>query len=233
MVAGDRPPSSTSKEEEEKEEEEETSSFPNSSQFVAQRQISMVVQGPHYFNGSGYLYVCLFCSGFGFLAQSGGVRVVECLFVGFAGDDAFRAVFPRLSAFLGRRGGGRARRRLRQWHVQVEIGSAGDYAIRAVSSRSSLLGSGMHGWVARRVSFVVVRPEMLCIMAGVDHDPVIRRPAKRFRITGKSSAHKREPISGDGLPTPKRWKRLVPQGTGASGIEELVPPFLFPRTEVG
>ena len=28
--------------------------------------------------------------------------------VGFAGDDAFRAVFPCLSAFLGRRGGGRS-----------------------------------------------------------------------------------------------------------------------------
>ena len=40
-----------------------------------------------------------------------------------------------------------------------------------------------------------------------DHDFVVQRPAKRFRITGKSSAHKREPISGDGLPTPKRWKR--------------------------
>ena len=25
---------------------------------------------------------------------------------------------------------------------------------------------------------------------------------------------RREPFSGDGLPTPKRWKRLVPQGTG-------------------
>ena len=62
MVAGDRPPSSTSKEEEEKEEEEETSSFPNSSQFVAQRQTPMVVQGPHYFNGYGFLYVCLFLS---------------------------------------------------------------------------------------------------------------------------------------------------------------------------
>ena len=40
-----------------------------------------------------------------------------------------------------------------------------------------------------------------------DHDPVFERPAKRLRITGKSSAHKREPFSGDGLPTPKRWKR--------------------------
>ena len=66
-----------------------------------------------------------------------------------------------------------------------------------------------------------------------DHDPVFERPAKHFRITGKSSAFRREPFSGDGLPTPKRWKRLVPQGAGASGIEESVPPSLFPRTGVG
>ena len=62
---------------------------------------------------------------------------------------------------------------------------------------------------------------------------MVQRPAKRFRITGKSSAHKREPISGDGLPTPKRWKRLVPQGTGLLRNEDGVPPFLFPRTGVG
>ena len=30
-----------------------------------------------------------------------------------------------------------------------------------------------------------------------DHDPVIERPAKRFRITGKSSAVRREPFSGE------------------------------------
>ena len=66
-----------------------------------------------------------------------------------------------------------------------------------------------------------------------DHDPVLERPAKRFRITGKSSASRREPFSGDGLPTPKRWKRLVPQGTGFMRIEDGVPPFLFPRTGVG
>ena len=66
-----------------------------------------------------------------------------------------------------------------------------------------------------------------------DHDPVVQRPAKRFRITGKSSAQKREPFSGDGLPTPKRWKGLVPQGTGLLRIEDGVPPFLFPRTGVG
>ena len=29
-----------------------------------------------------------------------------------------------------------------------------------------------------------------------DHDPVFERPAKRFRITGKSSALRREPFSG-------------------------------------
>ena len=66
-----------------------------------------------------------------------------------------------------------------------------------------------------------------------DHDPVFERPTKRLRITGKISAHRREPFSGDGLPTPKRWKRLVPQGTGSMGIEDGVPPFLFPRTGVG
>ena len=65
------------------------------------------------------------------------------------------------------------------------------------------------------------------------HDPVVSRPAKRFRITGKSSVLKRELLSGDGLPTPKRWKRLVPPGTGLSGIEDGVPSFLFPRTGVG
>ena len=64
----------------------------------------------------------------------------------------------------------------------------------------------------------------------LDHDPVVQRPAKRFRITGKSSVHKRELCSGDGLPMPKRWKRLVPPGTGLSRIEDGVPPFLFPRT---
>ena len=66
-----------------------------------------------------------------------------------------------------------------------------------------------------------------------DRDPVFERPAKRFRITRKSSAVRRELVSGDGLPTPKRWKRLVPQGTGLLRIEEDLPPFLFPRTGVG
>ena len=66
-----------------------------------------------------------------------------------------------------------------------------------------------------------------------DHDPVLERPAKRLRITGKSSALRREPFSGDGLPAPKRWKRLVPQGTGLLRIEDSVPSFLFPRTGVG
>ena len=64
-------------------------------------------------------------------------------------------------------------------------------------------------------------------------DPVFERPAKRFRITGKSSAVRREPFSGDGLPTPKRWKRSVPQGTGSLRIEDSLPPSLFPRTGVG
>ena len=66
-----------------------------------------------------------------------------------------------------------------------------------------------------------------------DGDPVFERPANRLRITGKSSAVRREPFSGDGLPTPKRWKRLVPQGTGMLRIEDSVPSFLFPRTGVG
>ena len=66
-----------------------------------------------------------------------------------------------------------------------------------------------------------------------DHDPVGQRPAKRFRITGKSSVHKRELCFGDSLPTPKRWKRLVPPGTGRLRIEDDVPTFLFPRTGVG
>ena len=67
----------------------------------------------------------------------------------------------------------------------------------------------------------------------LDHDPVLERPAKRLRITGKSSALTREPFSGDGLPTPKRWRRLVPQGAGMLRIEDSLPPFLFPRTGVG
>ena len=66
-----------------------------------------------------------------------------------------------------------------------------------------------------------------------DCDPVFERPAKRFRITGKSSAVRREHFSGGGLPTPERWKRLVPPGTGMLRIEDSLPPFLFPRTGVG
>ena len=66
-----------------------------------------------------------------------------------------------------------------------------------------------------------------------DLDPVVERPAKRFRITGKRSSVRREHGFGDDLPTPKRWKRLVPQGAGATGIEGLLPPFLCPRTGVG
>ena len=40
-----------------------------------------------------------------------------------------------------------------------------------------------------------------------DHDPVFERPAKRVRITGKSSAVRRALVSGGGLPTLYRWKR--------------------------
>ena len=64
-------------------------------------------------------------------------------------------------------------------------------------------------------------------------DPSVERPAKRFRITGKRSALRRERGSGEGLPTPKRWKRLVPQGTGATEDGGCVPHFLFPRAGVG
>ena len=66
-----------------------------------------------------------------------------------------------------------------------------------------------------------------------DHDPVIERPAKRFRITGKSSAVRRALVSGGDLPTPKRWKRSVPQGTGLLRIEDGLLSFLFLRTGVG
>ena len=66
-----------------------------------------------------------------------------------------------------------------------------------------------------------------------DHDPVMERPAKRFCITGKSSAVRRARVSFGDLPTPERWKRLVPQGTLLLGTEEDLPPFLFPRTGVG
>ena len=66
-----------------------------------------------------------------------------------------------------------------------------------------------------------------------DRDPVMERSAKRFRITGKSSAVRRPRVSFGDLPTPKRWKRLVPQGASLPGIEEDLPPFLFPRTGVG
>ena len=52
-----------------------------------------------------------------------------------------------------------------------------------------------------------------------DGDPVFERPAKRLRFTGKSSAVRCEPYSGDCLPTPNRWKRLVLQGTG--GLRRL------------
>ena len=45
-----------------------------------------------------------------------------------------------------------------------------------------------------------------------DCDPVFERPAKRFRITGKSSAVRREPFSGDGLPTPKTMEKVSTSG---------------------
>ena len=60
----------------EQEEEEATSSLPSSSQLqcidkvvfvVAQRQFLIVVHGPDNFYGYSYLYVCLYCIGFGFL----------------------------------------------------------------------------------------------------------------------------------------------------------------------
>ena len=66
-----------------------------------------------------------------------------------------------------------------------------------------------------------------------DRDPVRERPAKRFRITVKSSAVTRAHDSLGDLPTPKRWKRLVPQGTLFIGDEDGPPPFLFPRIGVG
>ena len=57
----------------------------------------------------------------------------------------------------------------------------------------------------------------------------MERPAKRFRITGKSSAVTRAHDSLGGLPKPKRWKRLVPQSTRFVGDEA----FLFPHVGVG
>ena len=66
-----------------------------------------------------------------------------------------------------------------------------------------------------------------------DGDTVREQPAKRFRITGKSSAVSGAHDSFGDLPTPKRWKRLVPQGTLFIGDEDGPPPFLFPRIGVG
>ena len=60
----------------------------------------------------------------------------------------------------------------------------------------------------------------------------MKRPAKRLRITGKSSAVTRAHDSFRHLPTPERWKRLVPQGTLFIGDEDSPPPFLFPRIGV-
>ena len=53
-----------------------------------------------------------------------------------------------------------------------------------------------------------------------DRDPVMERSAKRFHITGKSSAVRRAQVSFGDLPTPERWKRLVPQGMSLIGEED-------------
>ena len=55
-------------------------------------------------------------------------------------------------------------------------------------------------WLVSRLGFIsVVGPGPGSSFHFPDHDPVFKRPAKRFRITGKSSAHKREPFSFWGL----------------------------------
>ena len=66
-----------------------------------------------------------------------------------------------------------------------------------------------------------------------DRDLVNERPAKRFRITGKSSADKRARVASGDIPTPKRRKRSVPHGTGRLRDEVGAPPQLFPRIGVG
>ena len=56
----------------------------------------------------------------------------------------------------------------------------------------------------------------------LDHDPSLSRPVKRLRICGKVSACK---LSSDCvlvLPTPERWKRLIPPGSGERRDEVLV-----------
>ena len=52
----------------------------------------------------------------------------------------------------------------------------------------------------------------------LDIDPVNERPAKRFRITGESSADKRARDAFGDLPTPERWKRFVLQVLGIRGM---------------
>ena len=63
--------------------------------------------------------------------------------------------------------------------------------------------------------------------------PGALRPAKRFRITMKSTAVKRACSTGGTLPTPKRWKRLYPAGFEGQGWEDGISPTLFPRLGVG
>ena len=76
-------------------------------------------------------------------------------------------------------------------------------------------------------SWPVVGPGLDSVFIIRNRDPDVERPAKRLRITGKRSALRREQGSGEGLPTPKRWKRLVPQGTGASGDRGIGASFPF------
>ena len=56
------------------------------------------------------------------------------------------------------------------------------------------------------------------------------RPAKRYRITGKSSADDRARVASGDLRTPKRWKRLVPPSTGRLRDEVGQPPTFFRRS---
>ena len=48
-----------------------------------------------------------------------------------------------------------------------------------------------------------------------------------------SLADKRARAISGNLPTPKRWERLVPLGTGLLREEVGLPPNLFPRFGVG
>ena len=55
--------------------------------------------------------------------------------------------------------------------------------------------------------------------------------SSRSSVVG-SGPVRRAFVSVGGLPSPKRWKRLVPQRTELLRNEDGVPPFLFPRTGV-